>query len=77
MRGAEQCTEASNVDSAPALPMLAEMAMVSNALPRKISDREYQIRVENTGSEWGPISPIYMTIETTAENAGKCTFTPQ
>lgn len=72
-----KCGNAFNIDSPPQLPILSTMAMVGGSIPQRISDREYAIRVENTGSEWGPNSPIYMGISSKSENIGKCTFMPQ
>jgi hypothetical protein len=72
-----RCDNAFNFESAPQLPLLGGMAMVGSSIPQALSDKEYLIRIFNTGSEWGPNSPIYVMVSSITETLGKCTFTPQ
>ena len=41
-----------------------------------ISDREYEIKVFNTGGDWGPNNPIYFETESDIGDPGSCVFTP-
>jgi arginine exporter protein ArgO len=62
----------------PSAPLLPQEGTVLSApvSPTKISDREYEIRVNQMGQDWTPNSPIYMTT-TSAIALGKCSFLPQ
>jgi hypothetical protein len=44
----------------PQLTAQAQMAMVGTGAPTPISDREYEIRVSNTGASWTDENPSYM-----------------
>lgn len=72
-----RCQNSFSIDSDPQLPMLASTALTGGSAPQRISDREYGIRVFNTGSEWGPNSPIFMAVSSVSETVGSCTFRPQ
>lgn len=71
-----RCDTAFELSGNPELPMISS-GMLTTSPPQKISDREYRIEVSNTGSHWGPSTPIYFPIQSDSEMLGGCTFTPQ
>jgi arginine exporter protein ArgO len=56
--------------SAPSLPQ-AGTVLSAPVVPTKISDREYEIRVNQMGADWTPTSPIYITTTSTT-SLGTC-----
>jgi hypothetical protein len=73
--GRLECTGPFN-PSTPEIPMIKGQMASFNAgsSATRISDREYEIRVSQMGSEWGPTTPLYMLVQTTNESLGACTF---
>jgi len=71
--GNVRCENSFNIESPPQLFTMGP-TMTSNIRPIPISDKEYEIRVFNTGSEWSPNSPIYFTISTVMQLPGVCEF---
>jgi hypothetical protein len=61
---------------APQLPMSSQTTIVTNAMPQRFSDREYEISVTDTGSEWSPARPGYLQVKTDEASPGSCSFTP-
>ena len=72
-----RCNEPFEVTESPQLPMIAAVADVGYSLPERISDREYRLAIMNTGSYWGPNSPMYMPVHSDAEDLNGCSFTAQ
>jgi hypothetical protein len=70
------CTEPFEIAGNPELPMISS-GMVASEPATRISDREYHIAVSNTGSHWGPSTPMYMPIRSDMEILAGCSFTPQ
>jgi hypothetical protein len=62
---------------APQMPASSQTVFTANAPPSSISDREYEISVTMSGSEWGPNSPVYMIVSSLKDTVGKCMFTPR
>jgi hypothetical protein len=62
----------------PQVPTLWQgPTMIGYAPAVSVSDHEYQIRITNTGGDWGPNSPIFFRVTSDFNNLGECTFTPQ
>src|ERR1019366_1077990 len=72
--GTIKCDKPFTPRSTPTVPIVASVAVEASSLAIPISDREYQIRVSNTGGEWGPNGPIYFVVESAFEQLGACTF---
>lgn len=72
-----RCNNDFEIAGNPELPMISDMAMVGTSAPVKVSDREYRIEVSNTGSHWGPSTPLYFPIRSSTEILAGCNFTPQ
>lgn len=69
------CEQAFEVISRPQLPVLGS-GLIGSGQSQRISDREYEIRIFDTASEWGPNSPIYLSVSSAEESFGACSFTP-
>jgi len=71
-----RCNDAFEVAGLPQLPSI-KGGMIAPAMPEHVSDREYKIDISDTGSYWGPSTPIYMPIRSDTEILAGCSFTPQ
>jgi hypothetical protein len=76
-QGDLNCTNPFKIESAPELPMRADSAMIAPSFPEKINEHEYIVRVSNTGSEWGPTTPMYLRVSGVDETVGRCTIDPR
>jgi hypothetical protein len=72
-----RCIENFAIEGLPQLPVVNSTRIVGTNPPRKISDHEYQISVSDSGSYWGPSTPIYMALRSETETLNGCMFTPQ
>lgn len=72
-----RCTSDFRVIGPAQLPFISSMAMTTSETPIRISDHEYQLNVVNTGSYWGPSTPIYLPVLSDVEALEGCAFTPQ
>jgi hypothetical protein len=75
--GVLECGNAFRLLGPPAINMQAGAGIIANSEPKALSDREYQIRVSNTGAEWTESNPIYVAAYSQSYNLGRCTFKPQ
>jgi len=60
--------------NAPELNMQATSAVVAPQMPNAISDREYEIRVSNTGATWTADNPIFFAAQSESNSLGHCSF---
>lgn len=51
--------------------------MIVDEAAHRISPREYEIHITNTGAEWTVNSPIYFTAKSSESSNLDCAFTPQ
>jgi hypothetical protein len=63
--------------SDPQLTTQAQVAMIGSSPPTPLSDREYEIRVSNSGASWTNENPIFLSAFSASQSLGKCIFTPQ
>lgn len=73
-----KCEKSFDPIDAPQIPVLSNgvvMVAFNPAVP--VNDHEYHIRITNTGSDWGPNSPIYLRVKSNFSSLGKCSFTPE
>jgi hypothetical protein len=73
--GRLKCSQDFQVTQIPSIRADAQMVIMSTEAPIAISNNEYEIRVNQTNTEWNPSHPAFMQIVSSSENLGVCTFT--
>ena len=76
--GRLRCEQPFDVTSSPeTLVAIASGGIFGMGAHKAISDREYDISVNNTGAIWDPTSPVLMDVSSATPTLGTCRFTPQ
>ena len=73
--GRLKCDEPFTPMDFPQLPDDSRLTESRDIAPDSVSDREYQIRVQQSGVRWGPTRPVFMQVRARTKTLGICTFT--
>jgi hypothetical protein len=52
------------------------MVTIATSQPKAITDNSYEIRVDQSSTQWNPSHPAFMRVIGNDPNPGGCTFTP-
>jgi len=74
--GRLKCTKAFILKSPPTLPM-KHSGMMGSGTSVPISDKEFDLKNDDTAGEWDAADPIFLVITSNEKDIGPCTFTQQ
>jgi len=74
--GILKCANRFDFQQVPQILTEATVIMTGTGPPKPLTDNSYEIRVDQSSTQWNPSHPAFMRVIGNDKNIGSCTFTP-